>query len=157
MGRSAVIEELDNQRYVAWGIFRQTSSGPAADRPTEETARIMSPISLRPNPERSRFEVLDGEIVIGQAAYLDHDAESQRIFYHTVIENDFAGRGLAGRLAAQALDETVSAGLGIVAVCPFIKKYLEKHPQYSASVTKPTPAILKFLSASLPQASQAVR
>lgn len=109
----------------------------------------MSDISLRHNPERSRFEVLDGDDVIGQAAYLDRDAEQQRIFYHTVIEEGFAGRGLAGRLAAKALDETVSAGLAIVPVCPFIKKYLEKHAQYVASVTRPTPAILEFLSASL--------
>lgn len=112
----------------------------------------MSAISLRHNSERSRFEVLDGENVIGQAAYLDRDAEEQRIYYHTVIDEDFGGRGLAGRLAAKALDETVSAGLGIVPVCPFIKKYLEKHPQYSGSVTKPTPAILEFLSVSLPRA-----
>ncbi|CAI3797578.1 GNAT family N-acetyltransferase [Pseudarthrobacter sp. MM222] len=109
----------------------------------------MSPITVRHNPDRNRFEVLDGDTVIGRAAYVDRDAESQRIFYHTVINDGFEGQGLAGRLAAQALDETVAAGLTIVPVCPYIKKYLQKHPGYSANVSRPNPATLEFLDAYL--------
>jgi predicted GNAT family acetyltransferase len=111
----------------------------------------MSPITFRHNPDRSRFEVLDGDTVIGRAAYVDRVDEGQRIFYHTVINDEYEGQGLAGRLAAQALDGTVAAGLRIVPVCPYIKKYLQKHPGYSANVQKPTPAILEFLSAFLEQ------
>ena len=109
----------------------------------------MSPITIRHNPDRSRLKVFDGDTAIGRAAYVDRDAESQRIFYHTVINDEYEGRGLAGRLAAQALDETVAAGLTIVPVCPYIKKYLQKHPEYSANVRKPDPATLAFLDAHL--------
>jgi predicted GNAT family acetyltransferase len=109
----------------------------------------MSPITIRHNPGRNRFEVLDGDVVIGRAAYVDRDTESERIFYHTVINDEYGGQGLAGRLAAQALDETVAAGLKIVPVCPYIRKYLQKHPEYSANVRKPSPASLEFLDAYL--------
>lgn len=108
----------------------------------------MNAITIRNNPERGRFEVLDGDAVIGQTAYVDHD-DSQRIFYHTVIDEEYEGQGLAGRLAAQALDETVAAGLVIVAVCPYIKNYLGKHTQYAPNVKTPTPDILEFLNTSL--------
>jgi hypothetical protein len=54
-------------------------------------------------------------------------------------------------LAAQALDETIAAGLTIVPVCPYIKKYLGNHPGYAAHVVTPTPAHLRFLSDSLAQ------
>jgi predicted GNAT family acetyltransferase len=108
----------------------------------------LNTITIRNNLERGRFEVLDGNAVIGQTAYVDHD-DSQRIFYHTVIDEEYAGRGLAGRLAAQALAETVAAGLVIVPVCPYIKNYLGKHTKYAANVKKPTPAILEFLNTSL--------
>lgn len=108
----------------------------------------MATITIRNNPERGRFEVLDGDAVIGQTAYLDHD-DSQRIFYHTVIDEDYGGQGLAGRLAAQALDETVAAGLVIVPVCPYIRNYVEKHTRYAAHIKTPTPDILEFLHASL--------
>ena len=106
---------------------------------------------IRHNSDRNRFEVLDGGAVVGGAAYLDRDAEGQRIFYHTVIDEEYGGQGLAGRLAAQALDETVAAGLTIVPVCPYIRKYLQKHPEYSGCVNKPTPAVLEFLNAFLEQ------
>ncbi|MCB5294797.1 GNAT family N-acetyltransferase [Arthrobacter sp. SO3] len=108
----------------------------------------MNEITIRNNPERLRFEVLDGGTRIGQAAYVD-DGGGHRIFYHTVIDGEYGGQGLAGRLAAQALDETVSAGLRIVPVCPYIKDYLGKHTQYAESIQKPTPALLAVLNNAL--------
>lgn len=108
----------------------------------------MTTISIRNNPGRSRFEVLDGDADIGQAAYVDDD-DSNRIFYHTVIDDEYGGQGLAGRLAARALDETVAAGLVIVPVCPYIRSYLTKHGQYAANIKTPTPALLEFLDSSL--------
>lgn len=110
----------------------------------------MSTITIRNNPDRQRFQVLDGDTAVGQAAYVD-DADGHRIFYHTVIDEEYGGQGLAGRLAAQALDETVAAGLTIVPVCPYIKNYLGKHTQHEASVQKPTPALLAFLNDALAQ------
>ncbi|MET4096395.1 GNAT family N-acetyltransferase [Arthrobacter sp. UYCu712] len=123
----------------------------AEGAPQQSSETTLSPIVIRHNPDRSRYEVHDGDTVIGQAAYVDRDDERQRVFYHTVIEEAYGGQGLAGILAAQALDETVAAGLAIVPVCPYIKTYLEKHPEYSANVQKPTSTILEFLSASLAQ------
>jgi hypothetical protein len=39
----------------------------------------------------------------------------------------------------------------IVPVCPYIKKYLAKHPGYAANVLAPTPAHLESVSAWLAQ------
>jgi predicted GNAT family acetyltransferase len=111
----------------------------------------LTTITITNNTTRSRFELLDADTVIGQAAYMDDVGAGQRIFYHTAIDEEYGGRGLAGKLAAQALDETVAAGLLIVPVCPFIKKYLGKHPGYAPNVVAPTPAHLEFLRAALSQ------
>jgi predicted GNAT family acetyltransferase len=110
----------------------------------------MSLITVRNNPERSRFEVLDGGIVVGKAAYVDHGS-TERIFYHTVVDEEYGGQGLGARLAADALDGTVAQGLRIVPVCPYISKYLKRHLEYAANVQAPTPALLEFLSGSLAQ------
>ncbi|WP_457965886.1 N-acetyltransferase [Arthrobacter sp. D1-29] len=114
----------------------------------------MSDITIRHNPDRERFEVLDSGNVIGKAAYKEYDggASPQRIFYHTVINEEYGGQGLAGKLATVALDETVEAGIAIVPVCPFIKKFLTKHPEYSASTVATTPAHLEFLNDPSPRA-----
>jgi uncharacterized protein len=115
----------------------------------------MSEISIRHNTDRSRFEVLDGDSVVGKAAYLEYPAgKAQRIFYHTVINEEYGGNGLAGQLAAYALDETVAAGLTIVPVCPFIKKFLGKHPEYAGNVTAVAPAHLEFVDTVLSQRSR---
>jgi predicted GNAT family acetyltransferase len=108
-------------------------------------------VTIRHNPDRERFEVLLAGKVIGKAAYKKYDAgdSPQWIFYHTVINEEYGGQGLAGRLAAAALDETVDAGLGIVPVCPFIKKFLRKHPAYATATVAVTPAHLQFLEEAL--------
>lgn len=111
----------------------------------------MSDITVRHNAERDRFEILDAGRVIGKAAYKDYDggASPLRIFYHTVINEEYGGQGLAGQLAAVALDSTVEAGARIVPVCPFIKKFVAKHPEYSGSVVAVAPAHLEFLETAL--------
>jgi predicted GNAT family acetyltransferase len=115
----------------------------------------MSEISIRHNTDRSRFEVLDGDSVVGKAAYLEYPADkTQRIFYHTVINEEYGGNGFAGELAAYALDETVDAGLTIVPVCPFIKKFLRKHPEYAENVTAVAPAHLEFVNTALSRRSR---
>ncbi len=68
-----------------------TKDGPAPD--------------VRNAPELHRFEVrVDGELA-GFTEYLDD--ENQRIFFHTEIGDQFAGRGLASTLIRSALTETV--------------------------------------------------
>ncbi|HEY8754428.1 MAG TPA: GNAT family N-acetyltransferase [Arthrobacter sp.] len=117
----------------------------------------MSDITISNNPDRERFEVLDAGKVIGKAWYKAYDGGGapERIFYHTVVNEEYAGQGLAGRLAKVALDETVAAGLGIVPVCPYIKTYLTRHPEYAASTVVITPAHLQFLDRALAPGSGA--
>lgn len=111
----------------------------------------MNDVTIRPNPERHRFEVRSGDDVIGKAVYKEYDAGAapQRIFYHTVINDEYGGQGLAGKLARVALRETVEAGRAIVPVCPFTKKYLRKHPEFAAAAVPVTPAHLEFLNTAL--------
>lgn len=111
----------------------------------------MHDVTIRHNPERQRFEVLTGGNVIGKAVYKEYDGggSPQRIFYHTVINEEYGGQGLAGKLAKAALNETVDEGRAIVPVCPFIKKYVRKHPDYAAATVAITPAHLEFLNTAL--------
>lgn len=75
--------------------------------------------------QRSRYEIsADGEYA-GFTAYTDLD--DRRIFYHTVIEERFGGRGLASVLVTSALTDTRAAGKRIVPVCPYVAKYLRSH------------------------------
>ncbi len=92
----------------------------------------MSEITVRHEPERSRFVLeLDGAVV-GVAAYR-RDGEDW-VFDHTVVEPEHSGKGLAGRLVRFALDEVVAAGGTIVPVCSYVAGYLDRHPEYAEHV-----------------------
>jgi predicted GNAT family acetyltransferase len=108
-----------------------------------------SAITVRANGARHRHELLDGEAVIGKAHWLhfDHTPSSERIFYHTTVDDAYGGRGLASKLARFALDETVGAGLKIVALCPYIKAYVRKHPEYQAETVPVRPEHLAAVQA----------
>ncbi|WP_190812514.1 GNAT family N-acetyltransferase [Saccharopolyspora pogona] len=79
--------------------------------------------------ERHRYEIsVDGELA-GFTEYVDRDG--QRVFYHTEIDDRFAGRGLATALISDALSDTRTEGKRIVPVCPFVAKYLRKHDDFA--------------------------
>jgi uncharacterized protein len=77
--------------------------------------------------ESGRFSIsVDGQKV-GFAEFVDRDG--QRVFSHTEVRDEFGGRGLATILVGEALQATRDAGLRIVAVCPMVAGYVEKHQE----------------------------
>jgi hypothetical protein len=89
-------------------------------------------ITVRNTPQHRRYEILDGDAIIGKAHYLPHDGPKgpERIFYHTTVSEDYAGEGLAARLVQESLDDTLAAGITVVPVCPYVRTWLRKHPDY---------------------------
>lgn len=86
---------------------------------------------------QDRFEISVDDRVAGFAQFVERDG--RRIFVHTEIGEEYAGQGLGGALAREAIGQTIDAGLTVVPVCPFIKKWLERHPQHAEHVQLPTP------------------
>jgi predicted GNAT family acetyltransferase len=78
-------------------------------------------------PDASRYEVrIDGEL----AGILEYVVKRNRIaLAHTEVLPAFEGRGIAGRLAKFALDDARRRGLGVIVLCPFVRVYLERHPE----------------------------
>ena len=50
-------------------------------------------------------------------------------FYHTEVPEALEGRGIGKRLIKGALDDVRRRGLRIVATCPFVRHYVETHPE----------------------------
>lgn len=91
-----------------------------------------------------RFAITADGVVAGFAQFFDHDG--RRIFFHTVVDAGFSGHGLATEVVGRALTATREDGLRIVAVCPLVKQYVERHAEeWSASVDRVTPAELELL------------
>jgi predicted GNAT family acetyltransferase len=76
--------------------------------------------------ERYVIEV-DGDPA-GFAQYRDRGRAIS--FVHTEIDERYEGRGLGGRLVSAALDDVRSQGLAVLPFCPFVRGYIERHPEY---------------------------
>jgi predicted GNAT family acetyltransferase len=89
---------------------------------TESAATVVD------NVAAGRFELLvDGEA----AGFAEYRLTGRAVaFTHTVIESDFEGRGLGSVLARAALEASRQAGREVRPYCPFIRRYIQRHPTY---------------------------
>ena len=93
-----------------------------------------------------RFSIsVDGQQV-GFTEYVDRDG--QRIFPHTEVRDEFGGRGLATILVKEALRATRDAGLRIVAVCPMVAGFVEKHDEFADFVDPVDTDVKRWLASS---------
>jgi uncharacterized protein len=89
----------------------------------------MSDVVTSNNPEAGRYEAhVDGQLA-GFAEYqLTHRLV---IFTHTEVADEFEGRGVGSALARFALDDVRADGTRqVLPLCPFIKGWIGKHPEY---------------------------
>jgi predicted GNAT family acetyltransferase len=77
-------------------------------------------------PDRRRFEASLDDALVGFLAYA---LTLKRInLIHTEVLPDYEGHGIAAALTRFALDDARRRGLGVIATCPYVRRYLESHP-----------------------------
>lgn len=85
-------------------------------------------IAVANNPGEHRFEIsLDGE----QAGFVRYRSRPGLLdLVHTEIDDRFDEQGLGGRLVAQTLDDARAQDLAVLPSCPFVRSYIQRHPEY---------------------------
>lgn len=85
--------------------------------------------TVRDNPAGSCFELIAGDQVAGRVDYSKRDGIL--VLDHTKIEDDYSGRGFGSQLARGVFDELRSRGATVELACPFLERWIDKHPEYS--------------------------
>jgi predicted GNAT family acetyltransferase len=84
--------------------------------------------NVRDNTERNRFE-LDAD---GHIAFSNYKrADGVLTILHTEVPKALEGHRIGSALIRGVLDTARSQGLKVIAVCPFAKAYIERHPEYA--------------------------
>lgn len=90
----------------------------------------MSDVTVRSNPDQHRYEAVIGDEVAGFAAY--ELTDTLITFTHTEVDDVYEGQGVGSALARHALDDVRADGSRTVRPdCPFIKEWIERHPEYA--------------------------
>lgn len=88
----------------------------------------MSTVQVRDRPDLEYYEITVDGTRAGLAAYeLDGGVIT---FTHTEVDDAYEGQGLGGTLARFALDDARSRGLRVRPLCPFIRGWIKRHPDY---------------------------
>jgi uncharacterized protein len=81
------------------------------------------------NSAKHRYELaVDGHI----AATYYKLADGVITFVHTEVPPELGGKGIGSKLIQGALDQVRAEGLKVIAQCPFVKGYIDKHPEYAS-------------------------
>lgn len=89
----------------------------------------MSDIELSDNVAARRFEARVDGVLAGFAEYQLTD--ELVVFTHTEVDPAFEGRGVGSTIARFALDRMRETSTRkALPVCPFIKGWIERHPEY---------------------------
>jgi predicted GNAT family acetyltransferase len=83
------------------------------------------------NEAQNRFEVSQN----GHLAELNYQrVGAEIVFTHTSVPSALEGRGVGSALAKTGLDFARDHNLEVVPLCPFVKAYIERKPEYQAIV-----------------------
>ncbi|WP_394617708.1 GNAT family N-acetyltransferase [Lentzea sp. JNUCC 0626] len=84
------------------------------------------------NDALSRYEVhVDGKL----AGFLEYRKIGEVLaLVHTEVDEAYAGQGLGAQLAKYALEDVKARDVKISPLCPFVAKYIDKHPEYRVTV-----------------------
>ena len=85
-------------------------------------------LDLRINPDRSRFEAILSE----GTSFIDYRLRGTQIaMIHTEVPDELEGNGIARRLVRWALDYSREQGWTVKPFCPYVKAFIEEHPEYN--------------------------
>ncbi len=84
------------------------------------------------NTEDKRFEIhTDGEMAFEDYEFFTTSEGKKGIEYkHTLVPEAIGGRGIAGYLVKYILDYAENENLVVKPTCPYVKSYIDKHPEY---------------------------
>jgi predicted GNAT family acetyltransferase len=86
-------------------------------------------VTVDDNPMDSRYEArVDGAL----AGVCEYELTVDTIvFLHTVVAEKYEGHGVGTALARYALDDARARGLYVRPLCPFIRGWMARHPEYN--------------------------
>lgn len=82
------------------------------------------------------FRAFDGEVLAGSISFLWDDGK-KIIIDHTIVSEDFNGKGIGKALVNKAADFARSEGYKVFALCSYAAKQFQKEPELAQLLDQP--------------------
>jgi len=82
------------------------------------------------------FEARAADGTVLGATYYDV-VDGAVVFTHTEVPTQYEGHGVASALVQGALDQVRAEGAEVVALCPYVKAWILRHPDYKPLLRHP--------------------
>jgi predicted GNAT family acetyltransferase len=83
--------------------------------------------------EQQRYEARLGDELVGYIEYRLHPHAITLV--HTEVLPAAEGRHVGSRLVQATLDDVRARGLNVVPLCPFVRGFIDRHPDYADLVS----------------------
>ena len=91
----------------------------------------MTEDGVRDNADQNRFELE----VDGKTAVLQYMRRGETLYLtHTEVPPELEGKGIGSRIVKHALEDARSRGVKVAPWCPFVRAYIDRHPDYKPLV-----------------------
>jgi len=95
----------------------------------------MQPYNIIDNQQRQQLQLT----IEGELAFLEYRVKDDIIYLmHTEVPERLGGRGIGTALASAAFDHAAAHNMKIKVYCPFVQKYLDRHPELAHLVIPPS-------------------
>ncbi len=84
------------------------------------------------NTEQKRFGICIGEQIAleDDEFFTTSQGEKGLEYKHTEVPEGLGGQGIVGYLVKHILEDAADKGLVVKPTCPYVKSYIDKHPEY---------------------------
>lgn len=98
-------------------------------------------VTVTEDAEKHRYvATVDGEQA-GIAVY--HLVQGHYLFVHTEVDDAREGRGIGSALVRGALDDVRSKDAKVVALCPFVQRWVGEHDEYRSLIDEELDSVLR--------------
>ena len=93
----------------------------------------MENLQLLDNEEAKRYEVH----VEGLVPRIEYIKAKEKIYLtHTEVPRGLEGKGIGSKMVKMVLEDIERKDLTLVPLCPFVAKYIKRHPEWKKLVLK---------------------
>ena len=89
-------------------------------------------VAVRHDADGHRYVATVGGEDVGSVVY--YETQGRYLFTHTEVDSAYEGKGVASALVRGALDQLRGADGTMVPLCPYVKRWVDRHDDYKSLI-----------------------